>query len=88
MVCPRYLKRLSLVPLFRWRFESRPQAKAYLKEGRALRVETTVNNASDFALHKTLTAENWTALRRTGAATNARFLAALGEDLRGNYPRD
>jgi hypothetical protein len=55
------------------------KAKAYLKEGRALRVETTVNNASDFALHKTLTAENWTALRRTGAATNARFLAALGE---------
>lgn len=55
------------------------KAKAYLKEGRALRVETTVNNAKDFALHKTLTAENWTALRRTGAATNARFLAALGE---------
>ena len=55
------------------------KAKAYLKEGRALRVETTVNNAKDFALHKTLTAENWTALRRAGAATNARFLAALGE---------
>lgn len=33
------------------------KAKAYLKEGRALRVETTVNNASDFALHKTLNAE-------------------------------
>ncbi len=29
------------------------KAKAYLKEGRALRVETTVNNASDFAVHKT-----------------------------------
>jgi len=55
------------------------KAKAYLKEGRALRVETTVNNASDFALHKTLNAENWTALRRAGTATNARFLAALGE---------
>ena len=55
------------------------KAKAYLKEGRALRVETTVNNASDFALHKTLSAENWNALRRAGAATNARFLAALGE---------
>jgi hypothetical protein len=55
------------------------KAKAYLKEGRALRVETTVNNASDFALHKTLSAENWSALRRAGAATNARFLAALGE---------
>ena len=55
------------------------KAKAYLKEGRALRVETTVNNASDFALHKTLNAENWRALRRVGADTNARFLAALGE---------
>ena len=55
------------------------KAKAYLKEGRALRVETTVNNAKDFALHKTLSAENWNALRRCGAAANARFLATLGE---------
>jgi hypothetical protein len=55
------------------------KAKAYLKEGRALRVETTVNNATDFALHKTLTADNWRALRQVGADTNARFLAALGE---------
>lgn len=55
------------------------KAKAYLKEGRALRVETTVNNAEDFAVHKTLTADNWRALRRVGAATNARFLAAIGE---------
>jgi hypothetical protein len=55
------------------------KAKAYLKEGRALRVETTVNNPEDFDLHKTLNADNWRALRRLGAATNARFLAALGE---------
>ncbi len=55
------------------------KAKAYLKEGRALRVETTVNNASDFDLHKTLSAENWNALRRAGADTNARSLATLGE---------
>ncbi|HEX2273106.1 MAG TPA: hypothetical protein VHG90_04440, partial [Acidimicrobiales bacterium] len=59
------------------------KAKAYLKEGRALRVETTVNNASDFAVHKTLTADNWRALRRLGAATNARFLAAIGEGQAG-----
>jgi hypothetical protein len=59
------------------------KAKAYLKEGRALRVETTVNNASDFALHKTLSAENWNALRRAGADTNARFLATLGEGRHG-----
>jgi hypothetical protein len=68
----------DVAPQLQIRYKS-SKAKAYLKEGRALRVETTVNNASDFALHKTLTAENWTALRRTGAATNARFLAALGE---------
>lgn len=55
------------------------KAKAYLKERRALRVETTVNNAEDFALHKTLSADNWRALRRIGADTNARFLAAIGE---------
>jgi hypothetical protein len=55
------------------------KAKAYLKEGKALRVETTINNATDFDIHKTLTAENWRALRKVGAATNARFLAALGE---------
>jgi hypothetical protein len=55
------------------------KAKAYLKEGRALRVETTVNNADDFGLHKTLNADNWRALRRLGADTNARVLAALGE---------
>ena len=55
------------------------KAKAYLKEGRALRVEATVNDAGDFDLRKTLNVENWRALRRLGADTNSRFLAALGE---------
>ena len=55
------------------------KAKAYLKEGKALRVETTINNATDFDVAKTLNAGNWRALRKVGAATNARFLAALGE---------
>ncbi|MDQ3571149.1 MAG: hypothetical protein M3396_11145 [Actinomycetota bacterium] len=59
------------------------KAKAYLKEGKALRVETTINNASDFAVQKSLNAENWRALRKVGAATNARFLAALGEGQAG-----
>ena len=48
-----------------------------------MRVETTVNNPVDFALHKTLTAENWRALRRVGTETNARFLAAIGDDQPG-----
>ena len=34
-------------------------AKAYLKEGRALRVETTINNAEHFELRKTLNTDNW-----------------------------
>jgi hypothetical protein len=55
------------------------KAKAYLKEGRALRVETTVNNADDFDLRKTLSADNWRGLRRLGSEVNARFLAAIGE---------
>ena len=54
-------------------------AKAYLKEGKALRVETTINNPEHFDLRKTLNAENWRALRRTGKQVNDRFLAALGE---------
>jgi hypothetical protein len=54
-------------------------AKAYLKEGKALRVETTINNPAHFDLHKTLNADNWRALRRVGEQINDRFLAALGE---------
>lgn len=59
------------------------KAKCYLKEGRALRVETTINNPADFDSLKTLNADNWKALRRIGADTNARFLAALGEGQAG-----
>src|SRR3984893_10178136 len=55
------------------------KAKCYLKEGRALRVETTINNPADFDTLKTLNAANWKALRQVGANVNARFLAALGE---------
>ncbi|MGH9920417.1 MAG: hypothetical protein ACRD6W_16305 [Nitrososphaerales archaeon] len=53
--------------------------KAYFKEERALRVETTIDNATDFGLRKTLNAENWRALRAVGDRVNARFLEALGE---------
>jgi hypothetical protein len=59
------------------------KAKAYLKEGRALRVEATVNNPADFGIKKTLNADNWKALRRLGAEVNARFLSALGEGQAG-----
>jgi len=59
------------------------KAKCYLKEGRALRVETTINNPADFDTRKTLCAANWRALRAIGAQTNARFLAAIGEGQSG-----
>ncbi len=68
----------DVAPQLQIRYKS-SKAKAYLKEGRALRVETTVNNADDFGVHKTLTADNWRALRRLGATTSARFLAAISE---------
>lgn len=42
------------------------KAKAYFKEQRALRVETSINDSVDFGLKKTLNNENWRALRRTG----------------------
>jgi hypothetical protein len=58
-------------------------AKAYLKEGRALRVETTINNPAHFDVKKTLNSENWRALRQVGEGVNTRFLAALGEGSAG-----
>ncbi|MGH9107375.1 MAG: hypothetical protein ACRDZX_16425 [Acidimicrobiales bacterium] len=54
-------------------------AKAYFKHEHALRVETTLNNADDLDLKKTLNAQNWRALRHAGAQVNERFLQALGD---------
>lgn len=59
------------------------KTKAYLKEGRALRVETTINNPADFDTLKTLNDGNWKILRRIGECTNARFLTDLGEGQAG-----
>lgn len=56
------------------------KTKAYFKEHRALRVETTVNDPRDFDVRKPLNKENWTALRDRARGVNARFLQALGED--------
>jgi hypothetical protein len=54
--------------------------KAYFKESRALRVETTINNPRNFGIYyKTVNAENRDGLRRTGTEINARFLATSGE---------
>jgi hypothetical protein len=60
--------------------------KQYYKEGRALRVETTINNARDFAIGKRL--HNLPALREVGFQANRRLLGvqrishdcAIGED--------
>ena len=49
------------------------QIKQYLKHGRALRTETTINQAMDFGLGKRLT--NLPALREIGYTANRRLLA-------------
>jgi hypothetical protein len=64
----------------------RSRIKQYHKEGRALRTETTINDARDFRLGKRLV--NLPALRQVGFAANRRLLdvqtisqdCALGED--------
>lgn len=55
------------------------KVKAYFKEQRALRVETTINDPNDFGVGRSLTTEHWHALRRVGKSVNVRFLSALGE---------
>lgn len=64
----------------------RSRIKQYHKEGRALRTETTINDARDFGVGKRI--KNLPALRRIGFAANRRLLqvekvshdCALGDD--------
>jgi hypothetical protein len=52
------------------------KVKQYLKQGRALRTETTVNDTYDFAIGRLLTQDNWDALMRVGHDVNQRLLDA------------
>lgn len=52
------------------------KVKQYLKEGRALRTETTVNDPYDFGVGRLLTAANWQALITLGHDINQRLLSA------------
>jgi hypothetical protein len=52
------------------------KVKQYLKEGRALRTETTVNDTYDFGIGRLLTTANWEALMRVGHDINERVLDA------------
>jgi hypothetical protein len=52
------------------------KVKQYLKEGRALRTETTVNDSYDFGVGRTLTQANWQALLSIGQGVNDRLLEA------------
>jgi hypothetical protein len=52
------------------------KVKQYLKEGRALRTETTVNDTRDFGIGRLLTDANWDALLRVGHDINERLLDA------------
>jgi len=60
------------LPVISFRYKH-SMVKQYLKEGVALRTETTINDAYDFDLGRRL--ENLPALRARGEATNARLLA-------------
>jgi len=50
------------------------KVKQYLKHGRALRTETTVNDPYDFGILRTLTADTWQQLRQIGNDVNHRLL--------------
>jgi hypothetical protein len=52
----------------------RSKIKQYLKEGRALRTETTINDPRDFDVGRLLTAANWTRLLAVGRQANDRLL--------------
>jgi hypothetical protein len=52
------------------------KVKQYLKEGRALRTETTINDPGDFGIGRTLNPTNWLALTRIGHEVNERLMAA------------
>jgi len=52
------------------------KVKQYLKEGRALRTETTVNDSYDFGVGRLLTEANWQALLAIGHQANERLLEA------------
>ena len=60
------------------------KVKQYLKEGRALRTETTINDPNDFGVGRTLNATNWLALTRIGHQTQraAPLRSACGVRLR------
>lgn len=52
------------------------KVKQYLKEGRALRTETTVNDSYDFGIGRLLSEANWQALLQIGQDVNDRLLEA------------
>ncbi|MGH2690375.1 MAG: hypothetical protein ACRDKW_16440 [Actinomycetota bacterium] len=54
--------------------------KVYLKEGRALRSEVTVNDTYDFGIGRLVNQTNWSALRSIGQSANSRLCDALAAD--------
>jgi hypothetical protein len=61
----------GVIPSLHVRYK-RCHIKQYFKEGRALRTETTINDASDFGLKRGL--QHFETLRRLGQRTNLRLL--------------
>jgi hypothetical protein len=52
------------------------KVKQYLKDGRALRTETTVNDPYDFGVNRTLSPHTWQALLALGHDINTRLMTA------------
>ena len=75
-------------PEIRIRYKS-DKVKAYFKEQRALRVDTTINNPDDFGVRRRLRADNWdacaTSARRQTNAFSPR--SAKAKALRLTRPR-
>jgi hypothetical protein len=54
--------------------------KVYLKEGRALRAEVSVNDTYDFGIGRLVNRANWKALRSIGQSADSRLCDALASD--------
>jgi hypothetical protein len=56
--------------------------KQYFKQHRALRTETVICDTHDFGIGRTVTADNWKALRAVGEQANQRLCDAQASDAR------
>lgn len=65
----------GVLPCIRIRYKH-STLRIYFKEGRAMRIETVINNATDFGMNRGLL-KNWDALIALGRQCNERMLEQL-----------